>query len=158
MSKKVQPIPDGFHSLTPHLVVSDAAKAIDFYKQAFGAEEIMRAPDPRGDRLMHAEMRIGDSMLMLTDTYPEYGGKNPQDFGGSPLAIHIYCDDVDAMVDKAAAAGAEVSMPPADMFWGDRYARVTDPFGHVWGIACHIRDVTPEEMAAGAEEAFAESS
>ena len=156
MATEARKIPEGFHSLTPHLVVSDAAKAIDFYKQAFGAEEIMRAPDPSGDRLMHAEMKIGNSMLMLTDTYPEYGGKNPQDLGGSPLTINIYCEDVDAMVEQAAAAGAEVTMPPADMFWGDRYARVTDPFGHEWAMACHIRDVTPEEMAEAAKAAFAE--
>ncbi len=154
MAGEVQKIPDGFHSLTPHIVVSDAAKAIDFYKQAFGAEEVMRAPDPSGDRLMHAEVRIGDSTLMMTDTYPEYGAKNPQDLGGSPIALHFYCEDVDAMVAQAVAAGAEIQMPAADMFWGDRYARVSDPFGHTWAIACHIRDVTLEEMAAGAKEAF----
>jgi len=155
MANDVRKIPEGFHNLTPHLVVSDAAKAIDFYKQAFGAEEIMRAPDPSGDRLMHAEMKIGDSMLMLADTYPEFGGQNPEDLGGSPTAINLYCDDVDATVDKAVAAGATVSMPPADMFWGDRYARVIDPFGHFWAIACHVRDVTPEEMTEGAKAAFA---
>jgi len=155
MAAKVKSIPDGFHSLTPHLVVSDAAGAIEFYEQAFGAEEIMRAPAPSGDRLMHAEVRIGDSILMMSDTYPEFGGQNPQDLGGSPLAINLYCDDVDAMVDKAVAAGATVSMPPADMFWGDRYARLLDPFGHIWAIACHVRDVTPEEMTAGAAAAFA---
>ena len=154
MPAQVKPIPEGFHSLTPHLVVSDAARAIDFYKQAFGAEEILRAPDPSGERMMHAELQIGDSRLMLEDTYPEFGGQNPEDLGGSPLAINFYTNNVDAVVEKAVAAGATVIMPPDDMFWGDRYARLRDPFGHIWAIACHVRDVSAEEIAEAAKAAF----
>ncbi len=154
MSKNVQPVPPDFHSVTPHLVVSDAAAAIDFYKAAFGAEERFRMPAPDGARLLHAEIRIGDSPVMLASEFPEFGSKGPKALGGSPVALHLYVADVDAAYDRAVTAGATTTMPPADMFWGDRYGRVTDPFGHVWALASHLRDIPPEEMAAAARQAF----
>lgn len=145
----VKPIPDGFHSLTPHLVCADAAAAIDFYTRAFGGREIMRMPGP-GGRLMHASMKIGDSMLMLVDEWPEMGSLGPK--GRSPVTIHLMVPDVDAVFATAVAAGAKPMMPPGDMFWGDRYGVLTDPFGHSWSIATRIRDMTEAEMkAAGAE-------
>ena len=134
----------------------DAAGAIKFYKQAFGAVELGRMPEPNGTRTLHAMVRIGDSILMMVDHFPEWGSKGPEDLGGSPVTINIYCHDVDKMVaDAAAAAGATVTMPPADMFWGDRYAKLTDPYGHEWAIATHISDPSEAEMQAGAEAAFA---
>lgn len=146
MSKPaVKPIPDGIHSLTPHLVCSDAPKAIEFYKQAFNATEETRLPGPDG-KLWHAALRIGDSMLMLMDEFPDMGGFSPKSLKGSPVTIHLQVEDVDAVVKQAVAAGAKVTMPLADMFWGDRYAALEDPFGHHWSVATHIRDLTPEEI------------
>ena len=144
-AKAVKPIPDGMHSLTPHLVCADASAAIDFYRRAFGAEETARLPGP-GGRLMHAAVRIGDSTLMLADEMPEWGSLGPKALKGSPVVIHLYVADVDAAVAKAVAAGAKVTMPVADMFWGDRYGQLEDPFGHRWSVATHTRDVTPDEM------------
>ncbi len=154
MSEAVNPIPKGYQTLTPHLVMGDAAGAIEFYKRAFGAVELMRQPEPNGTRLLHAAVRIGDSVLMLADAFPELGHRGPEDLGGTPVAVHIYCEDVDAAVARAVGAGATITMPPADMFWGDRYARLTDPYGHLWSIATHVRDVTEEELRKGAEAAF----
>jgi uncharacterized glyoxalase superfamily protein PhnB len=154
MSEKAQPIPPDFHAVTPHLVVCDAAAAIAFYKAAFGAEECFRMPAPDGERLLHAEIRIGDSPVMLASAFPEFGSKGPDALGGSPVALHLYVADVDAAYDRAVTAGATATMPPADMFWGDRYGRVTDPFGHIWALASHQRDVPPEEIAAAAKQAF----
>src|SRR5258708_5146533 len=133
MNNGVKKIPDGMHTLTPHLTVKNAAKAIDFYKQAFGAMELGRHPMPDG-RLMHAMLKIGDSLLMLNDEFPEMGGCGGP-VGLSPVTIHIQVEDADACFNKAVGAGATVKMPPMDMFWGDRYAKVTDPFGHEWSIA-----------------------
>jgi PhnB protein len=144
--------------LVPHLVVDGASKAMDFYAKAFGAEEICRMPAPDGKRLMHAEMKLGDQVVFLCDDFPEYcGGKSrtPSALGGSTVTIHRYTDDCDAAIAKAQKAGATVTMPPEDMFWGDRYGSVTDPFGHTWSFATHIKDMTPEEMEEAAKTAFA---
>jgi uncharacterized glyoxalase superfamily protein PhnB len=143
----VKPVPDGMHTLTPHLVCNGAAGAIAFYKQAFGAVEVTRLPDPQG-KLMHAMLRIGDSALMLVDEFPERGCFGAQSLKGSPVTIHLYVRDVDAAVARAVAAGARITMPVDDMFWGDRYGRIEDPYGHHWSIATHLRDVGPEEMEA----------
>jgi len=142
---KVKAIPDGMHSVTPHLICAGAADAIDFYKKAFGAVELSRLPGADG-RLMHGSIRIGDSTVMLSDEFPEMGGRGPKTLKGSPVTIHIYVEDADAFAARAAAAGAKVTMPVADMFWGDRYGQLEDPFGHRWSIATHVRDVTAEEM------------
>ncbi len=151
---QVQWMPEGFHALTPHLVVNDAQAAIAFYKLAFGAVEICRMPAPDGKRLMHAELRIGDSVLMLCDAFPEYGSTSPKDLGGSPVTVHLYVEDVDAVFDQALLAGAQVAMHPQEMFWGDRYGKLTDPFGHHWSLATHVRDVSQSEMVAAAQAAF----
>jgi len=144
----VKPIPDDMHSLTPHLVCNGAADAIEFYKRAFDAVEKGRMPGPDG-RLMHAQIRIGDSVLMLVDEWPEMGSVGPKALKGSPVTIHLYVTDVDATVTQAVAAGAKVTMPVDDMFWGDRYGRLEDPFGHQWSVATHKRDLSPEEIKAG---------
>ena len=140
-----KPIPQGMHSLTPHLVCAGAAEAIDFYKRAFNAVEQARMPGPDG-KLMHAAVQIGDSTLMLVDENPQWGLLGPKALKGSPVAIHLYVPNVDATVAQAVAAGAKVTMPVADMFWGDRYGQLEDPFGHRWSVATHARDMTPEEM------------
>jgi PhnB protein len=140
-----KPIPEGMHSLTPHLVCAGAADAIEFYKAAFNGVELARMPGP-GGKLMHASVRIGDSVLMLVDESPEWGMLGPRVLKGSPVTIHHYVENVDAVVAQAVAAGAKVTMPIADMFWGDRYAQLEDPFGHHWSVATHTRDMTPEEM------------
>ena len=154
MSDKVQPIPADAEHVTPHLVVSDAAAAIDYYVKAFGARELFRMPMPDGSKLMHAELRIGDSPLMLVDEMPDFGSKSPATLGGTPVTIHLYVEDVDAVYERAIAAGGTAVMPPQDMFWGDRYGRLLDPFGHCWSIATHVKDPTPEELEAGAKAAF----
>jgi len=135
------------HTVTPHLVCNGAADAITFYKQAFGAVELGRLPGPQG-KLMHAMLRIGDSAVMLVDEFPDYGSFGPKSLKGSPVTIHLYVEDVDATVKRAVAAGAKITMPVDDMFWGDRYGKIEDPFGHHWSVATHIRDVSPEEMQA----------
>lgn len=142
----VKHIPQGMHSVTPHLVCAGAAKAIDFYKQAFAATEVSRLPGPDG-RIMHAMLRIGDSTLMLNDEMPEHGVLGPLALKGTPVTIHLYVDDADAVSARAVKAGAKVKMAVSDQFWGDRYGIVTDPFGHSWSIATHVRDVSPAEMA-----------
>ena len=147
-SSKPKPIPEGMHSLTPHLVCAGAAEAIEFYKKAFGASEGGRLAGPNG-KLMHAHVTIGDSSLMLVDEMPEWKCLGPKAMGGSPVTIHLYVEDVDAVVAQAVAAGAQVTMPVADMFWGDRYGQLVDPFGHKWSIATHIKDMTPEEIRQG---------
>ena len=141
------PIPAGHRALTPHLVVKGASEAIDFYARAFGAEELSRMPFPNPDgtmKLGHAELQIGDSKLFLADEFPEYGSVGPG--ASSPVTIHLYVTDADSAFARAVEAGAKVSMPPADMFWGDRYAKVIDPFGHHWSIAEHLEDLSPEQM------------
>lgn len=143
-----KPIPDGMHSLTPHLVCDGAAAAIEFYKKAFGAEELSRLPGP-GGMVMHAMVRIGDSPLMLVDEWPDMGSVGPKKLKGSPVTIHHYVTDVDAAFARAVAAGATVRMPLADMFWGDRYGQLVDPFGHIWSLATHKRDLTHEQISQG---------
>lgn len=142
----VRPIPEGFQTITAHITVADAAAAIDFYAKAFGAVERFRMPGADGE-IMHAEVQIGSSVLMLHDEFPEYGAVGPAKLGGSPVKIHLYVEDVDAAFATAVEAGCEVSMPVQDMFWGDRYGALTDPFGHHWAIATHTEDLTPEQIA-----------
>lgn len=151
----VKKIPDGFHSLTPHLTVAGASDAIEFYKKAFGATELARMGGPDG-RVMHAMLRIGDSPLMLNDEFPEMGGHGPIKLGATAVTVHLYVDDCDAVYDRAVAAGAKGLMPPQDMFWGDRYGRLTDPFGHSWSIATHRKDMTPAEIQEAGRKAMAE--
>ncbi len=146
-------IPQGLHTLTPHLVVRGGAAAIDFYKNAFGATEIARHVGPDGRSLMHARLRIGDSALFLADEFPQCA--SPQTLGGSPVTLALYVEDCDAVFNRAIAAGATVRMPLADMFWGDRYGCLIDPFGHVWSIATHKEDVSAEELVRRARAAFA---
>ncbi len=146
---QVKPIPEGMHTVTPHLVCADATKAIAFYQQAFNATEMMRIPGP-GGKLIHACVRIGDSLVMLVDENPQWGCLGPLALKGSPITIHLQVGDVDVVFDQAVRAGAKITMPVADMFWGDRYGRVEDPFGHHWAIATHIRDVSPEEIRQAA--------
>ena len=143
--KNVKRIPEGMHTVTPHLVCAGAADAIEFYKKAFGAEEVMRLPGPDG-KLMHACVRIGDSAVMLVDEFPKWGIRGPNALGGSPVFIHLYVDDVDAFSARAAAAGAKVTMPVTDMFWGDRYGQLEDPFGHRWSVATQMRDMSVDEI------------
>ena len=144
----VKPIPDGMHSLTPHLICAGAADAIEFYKKAFNAVDLARLPGPDG-KLMHAAVRIGDSTLMLVDENPQWGALGPKALKGSPVTIHLYVGDVDATVAQAVAAGAKITMPVADMFWGDRYGQLEDPFGHRWSVATHMRDLSAEEIKQG---------
>ena len=145
MSNKPKSIPDGYHNVTPYLIVNDAAAAIEFYKKAFGATELMRMPKPNG-KIGHAEIRIGDSPIMLADEAPEMDARSPRTFGGSPVSIFLYVDDVDTTFARAVDGGAKVQRPLADQFYGDRTGGVEDPFGHVWYIATHVEDVSPEEM------------
>src|SRR5512140_1958253 len=141
----VKPIPNDMHSVTPHLVCAGATDAIEFYKKAFNATEAGRLAGPQG-KLMHAMIRIGDSCVMLVDEFPEMGALGPKALKGSPVTIHLYVDDVDAVVKRAVAAGAKITMPVDDMFWGDRYGRLEDPFGHHWSVATHTHDMSVEEM------------
>jgi PhnB protein len=150
----VQPIPEGFHTLTPYLAVDDAAAAIDFYKQAFGAEEEVRMPMDDG-KIAHAQLRIGDTPLMLSDPMEQSSVRPPKEAGTSTASIFMYVDDVDATVKQAVEAGATVSMEVQDAFWGDRWGTITDPFGHLWSVATHVEDVPPEEMAERAKTAMA---
>jgi PhnB protein len=141
----VKPIPEGYHSITPYLIISGAAAAIDFYKGAFGAKERMRMPGP-GDKVMHAEIEIGDSAVMLADEFPEMGFRGPQALGGTPVSLVLYVEDADKVFNQAVAAGAKVLKPLQDQFYGDRSGTVADPFGHVWNIGSHKEDLTPEEI------------
>ncbi len=156
MNAAVKPIPEGMHSITPHLVCAGAAEAIEFYKKAFGAVEGGRMPGPDG-KIMHAQIKIGDSPVMLADEYPDFGSRGPKALGGTAVTLHLYVPDADSVYQKALDAGATVKMPIGDMFWGDRYGIVTDPFGHSWSIATHIKDMTPEQMAQAGEEAMAQA-
>jgi PhnB protein len=145
MASKAKPIPDGFEGATPYLCCKDAARAIDFYKKAFGATEVMRMAEP-GGRIGHAEIKIGAALIMLADEHPDFGAISPQSLGGTPVTIHVYVQNVDALVSQAAAAGAKVERPPTDQFYGDRSATLSDPCGHRWMLATHKEDVSPEEM------------
>ena len=145
MPGTVKPIPEGYHTATPYLVVHDAAKAIDFYKRALDAREIMRMEGPPG-KIGHAEIRIGDSVIMLSDDMGQAGTKSPHTLGATTAGIFLYVNDVDASYQKAVSAGARAGNPPSDMFWGDRFGQLTDPFGHSWSIATHKEDVPPDQM------------
>ena len=150
----VKPIPDGYTTVTPHLVLSDATKAIEFYKTAFGAKELARMTAPDGKSIIHAEIQIGNAIVMICDEFPEMGCLSPEKIGGSSTSLFLYVEDVDATYKKALEAGCKELMPVADMFWGDRYGQVQDPYGHRWAIATHIKDVTPEEMQEAAKKLF----
>jgi PhnB protein len=151
----VKRIPEGYHTVTPFLTVRDAAHAIEFYEKAFGAKSrgIMKGPD---GKVMHAELLIGDSIIMLSDEFPDHGTLSPQSLHGSPAGLHIYVEDADAAFDRAVKAGAQVEMPVADQFWGDYFGRLKDPYGHKWSIATHVKDLSMDEMKRGMDEAMAE--
>jgi len=154
---KAKSKPDGYHTATPYLIIDGAAKALDFYKQAFSATELMRMADPKTGKIGHAEIKIGDSPVMLADEYPDMGYRGPRALGGTPVSIMLYVDDVDAVAKQAQAAGAKVLRPVQDQFYGDRSGTFEDPFGHVWTISTHKEDIPPDEMKKRAEAAFATS-
>jgi len=161
MGKSTQPIPPGQENLIPHLICSQCSEAIEFYKKAFGAEEIRRLAAPDGQRIMHAAIRIGKSFVFLVDDFPEFSGgmsQSPLALKGSPVIIHRYVEDCDAAIERARDAGATVLMPATDCFWGDRYGMVMDPYGHKWSLATHIKDLTPAEMQAAMKDAFAQQA
>ena len=149
MASKVKPVPEGYHTATPYLVVDGAARAIEFYKKAFGAQELFRMGGP-GGKIGHAEIKIGDSPIMLSDEM--MGNKSPESLGGSPVGIFLYVEDVDRAFNQAISAGAKEDMKPQNMFWGDRFGKLTDPFGHSWSLATHVEDVAPEEMEKRSRE------
>ena len=153
MAGKVKAVPEGLHTVTPHLVIRDAGKAAEFYKKAFGAEVkgVHRTPD---GKVMHGELTIGDSKIFFADEFPGMGVKGPQTLGGSAVVLNVYVEDVDKLFNQAVAAGATVTMPLADQFWGDRYGQLTDPFGHSWALGKHVEDVAEEELERRAKEAF----
>ncbi len=151
-----QGIPEGFNTVSVYMIVKDAKKAIDFYQKAFGAEAGVHMPGPGGQGTMHAELRIGNSTVMLTDENPQWGMKSPSTLGGTATGLHLYVDDADKAFQRAIDAGCTVKAPLMDAFWGDRFGKVTDPYGHEWGIATHIEDVAPEDMAKRAAAFFAE--
>jgi PhnB protein len=150
----VKPIPEGYHTVTPYLAVDDAAEAIEYYKKAFGAKERVRMEAP-GDKIGHAELEIGDSLVMLSDALPQFSTRPPKELGGTSVSVFMYVEDVDAVVKQAVDAGATVAMAIADQFWGDRFGSVRDPFGHLWSIATHVEDVPPQEMGERAKAAMA---
>ena len=154
MSARVKPVPDGYHTITPYLIVNGAAAAIEFYKRAFGATEVMRMPAPDG-RIGHAELQLGDCRVMLADEYPQMDCRGPQSVGGTPVFLHMYVDDVDTVVKQAVAAGARVVRPVQDQFYGDRMGTVADPYGHVWHVSTHKEDLSMDELRARAEKAMA---
>jgi uncharacterized glyoxalase superfamily protein PhnB len=156
MAKRAKAIPDGYHTVTPYLMVRGADRAIEFYKRAFGAEELMRMSGPDGKSIMHAEIKIGDSRIFLSEEFPEMGCRSPESLGGTASSLHLYVEDVDAAFKRAVAAGAQVKMPVADMFWGDRFGKLIDLFGHEWGMATHKEDLTPEEIRERANVFFAQ--
>lgn len=151
---KVEPVPHGMHTVTPHLMCHGAAEAIDFYKKAFGAEELMRLPG-EGGKLMHACIKIGDSAVMLADTMAQ-SSESPRHAKGDPIVLHLSVQDADGFVKKAEAAGAKITMPVTEMFWGDRYGQLEDPFGFHWAVSTHVRDLTTDEIKEGAKKALAE--
>jgi PhnB protein len=152
-----KPIPEGYHTVSPYLAVEDAARAIEFYARAFGAEEVVHMDSPDG-KVGHAELEIGDSRVMLSDPFPQSSTRPPKELGGTSMSVFMYVEDVDALVKQAVDAGATVTMEVADQFWGDRFGTITDPFGHVWNVATHVEDVPPEEMAERARAAMAAGS
>lgn len=152
MRSNVKPIPEGYHSVTPYLIVKGAAKAIGFYKQAFGATETLRVPQPDG-RIVHAELKIGDSTIMLADEFPERNIRGPESLGGTPVTMHLYIEDVDMVAQRAVAAGAKEIRPVQDQFYGDRSGMFADPFGHQWNISTHVEDLSAEEVGKRAAAA-----
>jgi PhnB protein len=156
MAKTTKAIPHEYHTVTPSIFVAGAAKAIDFYKKALGAEERMRFPGPDGS-IMHAEIRIGDSILMLADEMPDYGGKSPKSIGGTPVSFFVYRENVDAAWKQAIDAGGTTVTPLADQFWGDRAGCFEDPFGHRWWLAQKVKDMTPDELRQAAESFFSQA-
>ena len=155
MAKKAAATPQGYHTVTPSLFVAGAAKAIEFYKKALGAEELMRFPGPDG-KIMHAEIKVGDSIIMLADEMPDMGGKGPKSIGGTPVSLFVYGENVDAAWKRAIDAGCQEVVPLADQFWGDRTGCLEDPFGHQWWLATHVQDLTPEEIRKNAEAHFSQ--
>lgn len=153
MAPTVKPIPPGFHSVTPYLCVKNAKQAIEFYKKAFGAQERYTLPTPDG-KIMHGEFQIGDSVIMINDEMPEMNHLSPETRGGATAHFHLFVEDVDTAFDKAVKAGCTVTQPLSNMFWGDRYGRLTDPFGHLWSIASHVEDVPHSEIPARFEQAM----
>ena len=154
MPGKVSPIPAGYHTATPYLIVNDGSRAIEFYKKAFNAKETVRMDGPAG-KIGHAELKIGDSMIMLSDEMPGGSGKSPKSLGGSSASVFLYVEDVDSTYKQAVAAGAKSEMQPQNQFWGDRFGKLEDPFGHLWAIATHVEDVAPDEMEKRGREAMA---
>ena len=150
MANPVQPIPAGYHTVTPSLTVKNAAEAIEWYKRAFGAKEVSRAAGP-GGAIWHAEIQIGNSRVMLNDEFPEWGQLGPQSIGGTAVNLHVFVEDADAVFNAAVAAGATVTMPIDTAFWGDRYGKLLDPYGHDWAIATHVEDVSEEEAMRRAQ-------
>jgi PhnB protein len=153
----VRAIPEGYHSITPYLIIKNAGQAIEFYKEAFGATETFRMEDPSSKKVGHAELRIGDSVVMLADEYPDMGYRGPEAYGGTPVSLHLYVEDVDAVFEQAVRAGAKVERPVKNEFYGDRTGTLRDPFGHRWSVATHREDLSPEEMKRRAEAAFQET-
>jgi len=149
-----KPLPTGFHSATICLTLKGASEAIEFYKKTFDAQELFRMPSQDNKSIMHAEIKIGDSIIMLNDEFPQMNCKSPQSIGGSGSGVYLYMDDVDATLKKAVENGAKITMPATDMFWGDRMGSMIDPFGHVWSIATHLKDLSPEEIAKAAQTAM----
>ncbi len=154
METTVKAIPDGYHTITPNITVREAASALSFYQKAFGAEEIMRMPGP-GGKIMHAEMRVGDSRVMLQDEMPEMGNKGPRSSGDTSVTFYMYVNNVDAAWKRAVDAGAKIVMPLDDMFWGDRTGRLQDPYGHTWMLAQHVKNVSQADMKRGQDEMLA---
>lgn len=153
-TKAKKPIPQGFRSVTPYLTLNDAARALDFYKRAFGAQEVMRMDAP-GGKIGHAEIKIGDSMIMLSDEMPGGDCRSPKSLGGTTAGIFLYVENVDEFFKQAVSAGAQAEEQPADMFWGDRFGRLKDPFGHSWSVATHVEDIAPAEMSKRMQDAMA---
>jgi PhnB protein len=153
----VKPIPEGYNSVIPYLYIKGAANALEFYKRVFGAREVMRMPGP-GGQIMHAELKIGDSIIMLSDEHPQMGALGPQSVGGTPVGLHVYVENVDAVVQKAVAAGAKLDRPVKDQFYGDRSGMLTDPFGHKWYVATHVEDVSPAELSKRAAAAMSQAA
>ena len=158
MAGTTKSIPEGFHAVTPHLVVRGASEAIEYYKKAFGAVERFRMPGPDGSSIMHAELVIGDSIIFLCDEFPNMDAKSPVALHGTPVSIHLYVEDVDTVFNRALAEGGKVTMAVQDMFWGDRFGELVDPYGHHWSIASHVEDVPPEELEKRSAEAFCEQA
>jgi uncharacterized glyoxalase superfamily protein PhnB len=156
MAVPIERVPEGFHTVTPHLTVRDGAAMIEFYKRAFGAAELRRSVAPDGKSLLHAELQIGDSRVLMNDEFPGMGASSPLGLNGSSVTLHLYVEDVDSLFKRAVDAGAKVVMPLADQFWGDRYGVVEDPSGHRWALASHVEEMNPEKMKQATEALFGE--